>query len=465
MRTGLFAILLGLALLAACDLDDADDTYEPPARFELPLNRYVLGNGLEVVIVPNRIMPVVLIEVGIRAGSILETPETNGFAHFVEHMVVKRGLAVDDSDELMDQLRQRGVLYNASTSQDAALYYYEVCRDQLSEVLGLVAKSVTQPVFGEQQVDNERGTILSEMDLYDAAPESDAFAWRDILLFSDYQERRNVLGDREVVLNATAADLQQFHSEWYVPSNAVVVLAGDVEPSEGLSIVEEHFDHWPKTEDPFAIHKIPEYAPLERDKTAVLHGEMSDTMIVVAWQGPDTRRHRRDTVIGDLLVRLTYQPFNAFRFLVDKELASSSSFGYLTKRHTGTAQVVLTLPSGNEHKTLDAVMYLLRSMAEPDWITEDELTMAKDELWFNWVARLNEATSAGRDTGVWWGLADLDYFADYLDEVSTVTKEDISDFIKRYMYHKPKVTVLQTSAENAARRGLTNQWLEQTVAW
>ncbi len=463
MRTGLWAIILfGLVVSAACRSDD--DLYQPPAQFELELHESVLDNGLKVIIVPNRTMPIVFIQVGIHAGSIVETPDTNGFAHFVEHMVAKRGLSVSDPDELMYQLRQRGVLYNASTSQDMVLYYYEVFRDQASEVLKLVAQSVTQPVFAEQQVDDERGAVLSEMDLYDADPEYDVFYERDKLLYSSSHERRNVLGNREVVLHATASELQSFHSTWYVPSNAVVILTGDVDPVNGRNMVKEHFAHWPKAENPFKSYQIPEYPPLKDNQSKVLHGDVSDTTIIMAWQGPDTRRHRHDTIVGDLLINLTYQPFNDFRHLVNEEMATGASFDCFTKRHSGTVQIKLSLPAGNERKTLAELKQMLQSMPGADWITEDELAMAKDELWFNWVAGLNEATQAGHDVGFWWGVADIDYFADYLDEMSTITREDITHFFEQYMYQKPRVTVLITSAENAHWHGLTNEWLEQTVA-
>lgn len=448
-----------------CTLEVEADQYRPPADYQLPLQQYQLENGLDVVVNPNRIMPIVQISVVVHAGSIVETASTDGFAHFVEHLLVDQGLAESDQEDLFYQLREQGVVYNASTSSDFVMYYYNVLRDKTDEIMPLIAQSITYPTFAPHQVENERGAILAEIDLNESDPTFLAFDEMTRLLFSDYPEKRIVLGNREVIENATPADLEYFHSQWYVPSNAALVFSGDIEVDDARHMADEFFGKWPRKENPFETHPVPTFKPFTKDSVSVLHGQVSDTTLIMAWRGPDTKNDRRTTIVGDVLEAMTARSANVFRYLVDERYSISAGLKYIKKRYSGVIEVVLKIPQGNEEDTIRYLMVILRELINPEYLPRDELEATKDEMWINWVASLDEATNAGYRVSTNWGIADTDYFIEYVDNVSSIQNRDIKDFVTKYMLEKPKVAVLLTSSENAERNNLTTDWLEDMVAW
>ena len=211
----------------------------PPGRLpgEIALGR--LGNGLRVCVLTNRQAPIVTTALWYRAGTRDEPAGHGGIAHFLEHMMFK-GTARYGAGEIDRRTQALGGDNNAFTSHDATAYHFAFAADRWREALAIEADRMAGLALEPAEADSERRVILEEIAMYEAEP-WDALEERVLAaLFGDHPYGRPVLGTRAELLATGRDDLAAFHAAAYRPSNAVLVVAGDV-GEEAFAAVEEAF--------------------------------------------------------------------------------------------------------------------------------------------------------------------------------------------------------------------------------
>ncbi len=196
-------------------------------------------NGLTLCVVENRRVPVVATAVIYRTGTRNESPGFGGTAHFLEHMMFK-GSERFGPGEIDLMTRALGGSNNAFTSHDSTLYYFTFAADRWQRALDVEVDRMKGLLLDADEVDSERQVILEEIAMYEGEP-WDALD-RDVTstFFAPHPYGRPVLGTREELATIDAGVLGDFHRRFYRPSNAVLVIAGDV----GASVddrVEEAF--------------------------------------------------------------------------------------------------------------------------------------------------------------------------------------------------------------------------------
>lgn len=207
--------------------------FSPPVDYEVTRAHEVFDNGLEVVVVPDGRTPVVTAITTLRAGAFVEDPDTNGYSHLLEHMLFKGSAQIPDPEAFRDELRSLGAVTNATTGVDRVNFFYTLPRDNLEAGLGLMADSLAFPELDEQALAQEVDVVLAEFDLNDSDWESVQDRRLIELLFDRHPSRKNPLGERSVVERATRRALRDMHDRFYVPNNALLVLAGDVTEHDG----------------------------------------------------------------------------------------------------------------------------------------------------------------------------------------------------------------------------------------
>ncbi|MBS0245533.1 MAG: insulinase family protein [Proteobacteria bacterium] len=196
---------------------------------------FKLDNGLELVVIPDHRAPVVTHMIWYKVGAADETPGKSGLAHFLEHLMFK-GTAKHPAGQFSQVVARMGGQENAFTSNDYTGYYQRVPSEKLKEVMGFEADRMTGLVLTDAVVLPERDVILEERNQrMENNPRARLGEQIDAALFLNSPYGRPVIGWRHEMEGLTKDDAIGFYRRFYGPNNAVVVVAGDVEPQQALA--------------------------------------------------------------------------------------------------------------------------------------------------------------------------------------------------------------------------------------
>lgn len=203
--------------------------------------QYTLSNGMTLIVQPDRRAPTVAHMVWVRVGSIDEVDGTSGVAHVLEHMMFK-GTPDLKPGEFSRRVAALGGRDNAFTSRDATAYHQQVPADRLEDVMRLEADRFARNQWDDAEFFKEIQVVKEERrQRTEESPQARMFEAFNATLFQTSPYRRPIIGWMSDLDAMTPQDAREFYRRWYVPANAAVVIAGDVEPEQVRALAEKHF--------------------------------------------------------------------------------------------------------------------------------------------------------------------------------------------------------------------------------
>ena len=204
----------------------------------------VLSNGLTVVLAPDPSVPVVALNLWYGVGSKHERPGRTGFAHLFEHMMFQ-GSAHVPRNEHFERIERAGGSVNATTWFDRTNYFETLPAHHLELALWLESDRMGHMVeaMDEDKLENQRNVVMNERrQRYDNQPYGDWDERMQAMVFPpEHPYHHTVIGSMEDIAAATLDDVKEFFRTYYRPSNAVLTLAGDLDPDQALTLVERWF--------------------------------------------------------------------------------------------------------------------------------------------------------------------------------------------------------------------------------
>lgn len=200
-----------------------------------------LANGMEVVVIEDHRAPVAVHMVWYRTGSADEAPGVSGVAHFLEHLLFK---ATDDLEagEFSRVVAENGGADNAFTSYDYTAYHQRVAADRLGLMMAMEADRMNDLRLTPQDIETERQVILEERSQrVDSDPGAIAREQMRATLFLNHRYGQPVIGWRHEMEALDREDVLATYDLWYSPNNAILVVAGDVEPQAVIAMAERHY--------------------------------------------------------------------------------------------------------------------------------------------------------------------------------------------------------------------------------
>lgn len=212
------------------------------------VSTFTLDNGLEIVVIEDHRAPVVVHMLWYRAGSADEPPGSSGVAHYLEHLLFKATENVENG-EFSRIVADNGGSDNAFTSYDYTAYYQRVAADRLGLMMKYEADRMENLLLTEEDAVTERGVVIEERN--QRTENSPSALAREQFRAAQYLNHRYgtpIIGWMHETQALTREDARAFYDLYYSPNNAILVVAGDVEPDEVLALAQEHYGPIPREE-------------------------------------------------------------------------------------------------------------------------------------------------------------------------------------------------------------------------
>ena len=426
------------------------------AQTDLPIFSQKLANGLEVIVIENHSVPIVTVELDVKNGGYTESPEYNGLSHLYEHMFFKANRTIPSQEKYLERIHQLGASWNGTTSEERVNYYVTIGRDSLVPAMQFMEDAIRYPLFNQDELVRERPVVLGEFDRNEANSFFHLQRGIDTVLWSpSYYSRKNVIGNRQIIITATQAKMNTIKDRFYVPNNSALILAGDITPQRGFALAQQVFGDWPRGADPF-VTPIDNPPPLTANRAVIVEKPVNGAALQMVWQGPSVGADPQATYAADILSTVLGNPTSKFyKRLIDSGLTFTSGINYYTLNHVGPITVFSQLAPDKILEARRVLLEELSKLADTTYITSKELAAAQRQLGINALYEREQSTNWAHTVGFWWAVAGLDYYRNYVPNMQRVTRSDIARYAQRYIIGKPFVTGVLISPEDRAKLNLT----------
>lgn len=416
---------------------------------KVAFTEYKLKNGLHVVLHQDKSVPVVAVSVMYHVGSKDEQTNRTGFAHFFEHLLfegsdnIKRG-------EFMKLVSSNGGQNNANTTQDRTFYYEVFPSNQLATGIWLESERMMHPVINEIGVKTQNEVVKEEKRMrVDNQPYGNFLAEMMKRLYTKHPYRWVPIGSMADLDAATLDEFKAFNKKYYVPNNAVLVIAGDIDVAKTKTLVEQYFG------------PIPAGAPVERTaaKEDPITQQVVDTAydaniqvpaVLIAYRVPGMTSKESKALEMASAVLSQGNSSRMYKKMVDdkKNSLQVGSFNYALEDYG--SYISYALP--NNDTPLDT---LISDMDEEivklqqQLISDAEFTKLQNQFENDFVG------ANSKMLGVAENLADgytfyknTNHINTELDEIRKVTKQDIQDVAKKYLNRNQRVILYYLPKSN-----------------
>lgn len=426
------------------------------AELEKILSKKVLPNGLEIVVLENHGVPLATVELNVRNGSFTQGKGYEGLAHLYEHMFFKANDALPEPDEFVSRASDLGAVFNATTQEERVNYYMTLPKDSVGGAIVLMAAAMRTPKFLKEELEREREVVLGEYDRQESNPHWAFQRDLNMALYPGQYSRKNVIGDREILRTVEPAKLFEIQKKYYIPNNTVLIVTGDVKPAEIFTYAEAAFGDWKPGPDPFKTDPIPPIPPLKANEGLITEQPVNAVTVWVTWQGPSVRKDPQATFAADVFSDVINQSLSTFqRRLTDSGLFQSVGFNYYTLDQVGPISIQGQTTPEKLKEALAALDREINQLANPGYITADQLEAAKAERAVSTAFGMDRASDFAHTLGFWWSVADLEYYMGYIDNMAKQTLQDLQAYVKKYIIGKPRITGVLIDPESRKALNLT----------
>ncbi len=444
----LFLLVFG-ALLLSAQMVFAEKT---PVE---NLHEYTLENGLSLFVAENHSVPLVYVEIAVRAGATTQTPETAGLFHLYEHMMFKGNELYRDAAAVQRAVKDMGVSkWNAYTEVDCVHYFFTLPSDQLENGMAFWNAAIRSPLMDPTELENEKKVVLSEIQ-GDYKNGGKYFSeYMTYKLFPEAPYRLDTGGAMDVVKHATVAQMRDMQSKYYIPSNAALFVGGDVNPEEVHALAKTIYGSWSNNGNSVpALPPQPSMKPFDSKQQAIITVDSESFSpygrnLAIVYRAPDLAFAREDTYMGDYLMELLNDRLEDFK----QSLLKQTRYGftgphdinvqYVTRRSGSVLLFFFNVPAGDgldHEKVVSGLLDEIQKNLLPSVVNKSyAFTPEKKENIINKIkaARLGRAQSAEGLLSLvrsCWASGTADYYYDYYDKLASVTKDEAKAWVKKYI--------------------------------
>ncbi len=401
---------------------------------QVEFEEYDLNNGMHVILHQDKSAPVVITSVMYHVGAKDEQPDRTGMAHFFEHLLFEGTKNIKKGD-WFKIVSSNGGRNNANTTDDRT-YYYEIFPSNNLELgLWMESERLLHPIIKQGGVDTQNEVVKEEKRLrYDNA------AYRQILpnvkkhLFKKHPYKGTTIGKMEHLDAATLEEFLAFNKKFYVPNNATLVVAGDINVKEAKKLIKAYFGRIPRGED--VVKNFPKEDPITEQINAKAYDpNIQIPAVIAAYRTPSMKT--RDSRVLDMISTYlsTGKSSVLYKKLVDrKKMALAVQAVNLSQEDYGT-YALFGIPLG-KNKLMD----LLKEIDDEILKIQNELISEKDFQKLQNQFENDFVSSNSSVEGIASSLAtynmlygDTNLINTEIDIYRSITREDIKEVAKKYL--------------------------------
>jgi zinc protease len=286
MKRLLLCFLTGLAAWAGAQAQQPGAT-----AISAPPQQYTLANGMTLIVQVDRRAPTAVHMLWVRAGSMDEVDGKSGVAHVLEHMMFKGTQSPAGrtaAGEFSRRVAALGGRENAFTASDYTGYFQQIPAARLEEVMKLEADRFAHNHWPDSEFDKEIEVVKEERRMRtEDEPRALLYETLEATAFVASPYRRPIVGWMNDLDNLRPDDVRAFYKEWYVPANAVVVVAGDVQVPQVRRWAEQYYGQLPAR--PLPVRKPREEPPQKGIKRVEVKAPAEQAYLALAWKVPGLR--------------------------------------------------------------------------------------------------------------------------------------------------------------------------------
>ena len=431
-------------VLALCFLSLLAGPLRPGPDRGAPREReFSLDNGLRVVLLEKRDLPLLNITAAVDAGSKHETEATSGLAHILEHCILFRGTEFRSGSEVARQIRRHGAYLNAQTGQDMAVFELSLPAEHADFGLAHQKEMLFNLKIDAPELESEKEVVLEELSQISEDPLRCASSLLFQNLFRGHPYGRPVQGTAEAIRGLTVDRLESFYRAHFVPAATALAVVGDFDLAEMESKVRGCFGPVPKSD--FVPFKVDRPAPLPRTIEIEQPLDVQEATLVIGAAGPDY--NSPDQYAADLLTEILgrgispmlYRPLKEARDLID-----SAAMSFVPMKRSGVLAVALTLDPRRVSAARSQAIQFLRQVRNENFSRTDVfgdervyaydfLESARNQILFKLEQSREGGLNLATSLAMHLLLRDGPEGPDYLHGIRGVTAADLRKAAAKYL--------------------------------
>lgn len=425
------------------------------------ISHWTLDNGLDVFAVENHAAPLAYIEIAVKAGGITQTQENSGLFHLYEHLMFKGNSLYPSAAAVQKAISDLGVPdWNGTTGLECVNYFFTVPAHELRRGMEFWSRAIREPLLDAGELEREKKVVLSEITANTNDPSYLAMKCALNVMFCDAPWQVDPSGSPASVQNATVKQIKDIQKTYYVPNNAALFVAGDVDPAEVHQMAADLYGSWARGEDvpPPSPHSM---EPLDGDKFVVSVNDKvakDAAYITVYFRGPDAMSDLPHTYAADMTLSLFNDSAGPLaKAVIDADIGAASpdrvGMGYQTRRATSlvTFSAMLNGTDGlakRVNKFLSTVRIVCMDLASgkekiPRSVFKRALVRAQN----NDIIDGESPDAVKTSLRYWWTVASADYYYGYNKQLGRTKEKDVKSFLSRYIADKNALIIVAINSE------------------
>ncbi len=403
----------------------------PPAGAATPAARLVrhrLDTGLTILAEESTTSGLVALHTWVRVGSKDENDETNGAAHFLEHMLFK-GTARRKTGEMDRAIEGLGGVLNAATSVDFTYYYVVGAGRDFDQLLDLQSDAIMNSTIDAGEVDRERTVVIEEISRRDNFPATLAFEMLRAAAYAAHPYRRSVLGPRTGIERMPRDVLMDFYRAHYVPANLTVVVVGSVPARDAVTKIARVYA--PFTRPAPSRPPRPVEPPISGVRRSVVEQDVRVAYLALGFPGVSVRDP--DLYATDVLAYLLGRGLGARlrqQLLERARVVQSISAFFPTQEDPSLFVIQAVADPAQVERAESAILAELAGVRDQG-VTDAELARAKNLLEGEYIYEGHTTRGRAYDLGLASTIADLEFAHTYVAHIRRVTRDDVLRVARR----------------------------------
>ncbi|SIO25524.1 M16 family metallopeptidase [Algoriphagus halophilus] len=412
------------------------------AQNKIEFKEFDLDNGLHVIMHQDQSTPIVVTSVLYHVGSKNENPERTGFAHFFEHLMFE-GSENIERGQYMNIIQGRGGTLNAYTSNDITYYYESLPSNELELALYMESERMLHSKVDETGVETQREVVKEERrQRYENQPYGTILPETLKRAYSKHPYQWAPIGSMEHLNAASIEEFQQFYKDFYVPNNATLTIAGDIDYKQTEDWVRKYFSEIPMGKKEIYRPNVKEPKKTEEIRD-VIYDNIQIPAVIQAYNLPP-KTYEDSYALSMLSTYLTGGASSLMtKELVDKQQKALVVAAIPLELEDGGIFIMYSIANmGVEPKDLESEIDKLILQVQEEGLSDQDFTKLKNIMENNIVS--SNSSMAGiaenlAEAHVIYG--DANYINKVMDAYSKVTKEDIQRVAKEYLDLKGRVVL------------------------